>query len=106
MFWSEIFLEKGKNATTQKCYRCRSVAKIFRVIGLVRELLIPTSLVDYHIVEIEGFGAVKADGTRFQVHTIRKNPSKIGEVTGFATFAAFLGSLQNAVAKGPGIHLC
>ncbi|GFY71907.1 putative L-aspartate dehydrogenase [Trichonephila inaurata madagascariensis] len=74
--------------------------------GVTGCLVSDPSLVDYHIVEIEGFGAAKADGTRFQVHTIRKNPSKIGEVTGFATSAAFIGSLQNAVAKGPGIHLC
>ncbi|GFT91847.1 putative L-aspartate dehydrogenase [Nephila pilipes] len=74
--------------------------------GVTGCLVSDPSLTDYHIVEIEGFGFVKADGTRFHVHTIRRNPSKIGEVTGFATNAAFFGSLKNAMAKGPGIHLC
>lgn len=74
--------------------------------GVTGCLVSDPSLTDYHIVEIEGFGDVKPDGTQFQVHTIRKNPSKVGEVTGFATFAAFYGSLKNAVAKGRGIHLC
>ncbi|GBL73602.1 hypothetical protein AVEN_210757-1, partial [Araneus ventricosus] len=63
-------------------------------------------LVDYHIVEIEGFGAPQTDGSCFHVHTVRKNPAMIGAVTGFATAGAFFGSLKNAVAKGPGIHLC
>ncbi|KAF8778102.1 putative L-aspartate dehydrogenase like protein [Argiope bruennichi] len=64
------------------------------------------NLMDYHIVEIEGYGVPQADGSRFHVHTVRRNPAKIGEVTGFATAGAFFGSLKNAVAKGPGIHLC
>ncbi|CAL1270354.1 unnamed protein product [Larinioides sclopetarius] len=74
--------------------------------GVTGCLVSDPKLVDYHIVEIEGFGAPQTDGSSFQVHTIRKNPARIGAVTGFATAGAFFCSLKNAVAKGPGIHLC
>ncbi|KAG8182944.1 hypothetical protein JTE90_010573 [Oedothorax gibbosus] len=74
--------------------------------GVVGCLVSDPSLVNYHIVEIEAYGHPKADGTFFHVHTVRKNPAALGEVTGHATFAAYFGSVKRAVGKGPGIHLC
>jgi len=64
------------------------------------------SLRNYHIVEIEAFGFPNEDGSRFHVHTIRRNPAVLGEVTGEATYAAYFGSLRRAECRGPGLHLC
>lgn len=54
-----------------------------------------SSLVNYHIVEVEAFGFPREDGSRFHVHTIRRNPADLGEVTGQATYAAYFGSLKS-----------
>ncbi|GFV91656.1 hypothetical protein TNCV_4762211 [Trichonephila clavipes] len=42
---NKVFLEKGKNAITQKWHRSRSTAQFVHVIGSGRELLNPTSCV-------------------------------------------------------------
>ncbi|GFU77475.1 hypothetical protein TNCV_3498481 [Trichonephila clavipes] len=43
VIWEKPLLEKGKDAVTQKSYHSRSIAKIFHVLDLVRELLNPTT---------------------------------------------------------------
>lgn len=45
-------------------------------------------LSDYHVVEVEvtGLGG-------FSVHTVRRNPAKLGAVTGSATYNSFWNSL-------------
>lgn len=45
-------------------------------------------LTDYHVVEVEVTGV---DG--FSVKTVRKNPAKLGAVTGNATYNSFWSSL-------------
>ena len=45
-------------------------------------------LSDYHVVEVEVIGL-----NGFSVHTVRKNPAKLGAVTGTATFNSFWSSL-------------
>ncbi|XP_070572511.1 aspartate dehydrogenase domain-containing protein-like [Ptychodera flava] len=65
------------------------------------------SLTDWHIVEIDVTGPGDASkGQAFTVTTVRKNPAKVGEVTGSATFASFLSSLLRAKDMGAGVHLC
>lgn len=62
---------------------------------------------DWHIVEIDVHGVpVKDSGHSFHVHTVRRNPSVSGQITGSATLASFLSSMLRATGKGPGIHLC
>ena len=62
---------------------------------------------DWHVVEIETWGpGDREQGTAFYVHTTRKNPAKIGHVTGNATYASFLSSMLRARDKGAGVHLC
>lgn len=43
---------------------------------------------DYHVVEVEVTGP---DG--FSVHTVRRNPARLGAVTGSATYNSFWNSL-------------
>ncbi|XP_071042118.1 aspartate dehydrogenase domain-containing protein-like isoform X2 [Parasteatoda tepidariorum] len=74
--------------------------------NVIGRLISDPELINYHIVEIEAFGYPKEEGSCFHVHTIRKNPAVIGEVTGEATYAAYFGSLKRAAGKGPGLHLC
>ncbi|XP_072026436.1 aspartate dehydrogenase domain-containing protein-like [Amphiura filiformis] len=64
-------------------------------------------LTDWHFVEVEvtGPGDVQA-GKAFTVSTIRKNPAKVGAVTGSATYASFLSSMIGAMGRGSGVHLC
>jgi hypothetical protein len=64
------------------------------------------SLLDWHIVEIEAYGPVSANGNQFSVKTVRSNPANPGEVTGSATYLSFLSSILHASGKGKGIHLC
>lgn len=45
-------------------------------------------LSDYHVVEVEVTGP---DG--FSVHTVRRNPARLGAVTGSATYSSFWNSL-------------
>lgn len=47
-----------------------------------------SSLADYHLVEVEVTGS---DG--FSVKTVRRNPAKLGAVTGSATYSSFWSSL-------------
>ena len=52
------------------------------------------SLTDWHIVEVDVWGAGDIEaGKAFHVHTTRKNPSKVGHVTGSATLTSFLASM-------------
>lgn len=65
------------------------------------------SLTEWHVVQVDvwGHGNI-ADDTAFHCQTIRRNPARIGEVTGSATYASFLSSMIGAKNKGPGVHLC
>jgi len=74
--------------------------------GVIGCLVSDPNLINYHIVEVEAYGYPKEDGSRFHVHTIRKNPAVVGEVTGEATYAAYFGSLKRACGMGSGLHLC
>lgn len=56
--------------------------------GVQGEIVSDTVLRDYHVVEVEVTGP---DG--FSVHTVRRNPAKLGAVTGSATYSSFWNSL-------------
>uniref|UniRef100_A0A3Q1GFU3 Aspartate dehydrogenase domain-containing protein n=1 Tax=Acanthochromis polyacanthus TaxID=80966 RepID=A0A3Q1GFU3_9TELE len=56
--------------------------------GVQGEIVSDTALSDYHVVEVEVSGP---DG--FSVHTVRRNPAKLGAVTGSATYNSFWNSL-------------
>lgn len=65
------------------------------------------SLTDWHVVQVDVWGPGNiADDTAFHCQTIRRNPAKIGQVTGSATYASFMSSLIASGNKGPGVHLC
>ncbi|XP_045172626.2 aspartate dehydrogenase domain-containing protein-like [Mercenaria mercenaria] len=65
------------------------------------------SLTDWHVVQVDAWGPGNIeDDTAFHCQTIRRNPAKIGFVTGSATYASFLSSMIGARGKGPGVHLC
>ncbi len=74
--------------------------------GTVGRLVADPALRDWHHVEVEAEGPALADGNRFAVETVRKNPAAPGVVTGTATFASFLSSIHRARGKGSGVHLC
>ncbi|KAL3856234.1 hypothetical protein ACJMK2_011011 [Sinanodonta woodiana] len=64
-------------------------------------------LTDWHIVEVEVWGPGNiADNTAFYCKTVRRNPAKVGHVTGTATYNSFLSSMMYAHGKGGGFHLC
>lgn len=65
------------------------------------------SLTNWHIVEVELWGPGDiANDTAFHCKTVRRNPARVGNVTGSATYASFLASMLGAHSKGPGVHLC
>ncbi|XP_002736499.1 aspartate dehydrogenase domain-containing protein-like [Saccoglossus kowalevskii] len=65
------------------------------------------SLTDFHIVEVDVTGPCDALLAKpFTVKTVRTNPSKVGHVTGSATYASLLSSMLGAKDMGPGVHLC
>uniref|UniRef100_A0A673VZC3 Aspartate dehydrogenase domain-containing protein n=1 Tax=Salmo trutta TaxID=8032 RepID=A0A673VZC3_SALTR len=57
-------------------------------VGVQGEIVSDTALSDYHVVEVEVTGA-----NGFTVHTVRRNPAKLGAVTGSATYNSFWSSL-------------
>lgn len=64
-------------------------------------------LTEWHVVQVDVWGPGNiADDTAFHCQTVRRNPAKIGAVTGSATYASFLSSMIGAHGKGPGVHLC
>ncbi|KAF5903257.1 putative L-aspartate dehydrogenase, partial [Clarias magur] len=56
--------------------------------GVTGEIVSDTALADYHLVEVEVTGS---DG--FSVTTVRRNPARLGAVTGSATYSSFWSSL-------------
>ncbi|XP_061740698.1 aspartate dehydrogenase domain-containing protein isoform X2 [Nerophis ophidion] len=56
--------------------------------GVRGEIVSDTALSDYHVVEVEVTGP---DG--FSVRTVRRNPARLGAVTGSATYNSFWSSL-------------
>ncbi|XP_056608074.1 aspartate dehydrogenase domain-containing protein [Triplophysa dalaica] len=69
--------------------------------GVTGEIVSDTALADYHIVEVEATGP---DG--FTVKTVRKNPAKLGAVTGNATYNSFWSSLLVCRGHGGTVYLC
>ncbi|XP_030649338.1 aspartate dehydrogenase domain-containing protein [Chanos chanos] len=69
--------------------------------GVTGEIVSDTALADYHLVEVEVTGA---DG--FSVKTVRKNPAKLGAVTGNATYNSFWSSLLVCRGHGGRVYLC
>ncbi|XP_075993111.1 aspartate dehydrogenase domain-containing protein [Genypterus blacodes] len=69
--------------------------------GVQGEIVSDTALSDYHVVEVEVTGP---DG--FSVHTVRRNPAKLGAVTGSATYNSFWNSLLVCKGHGGRVYLC
>ncbi|XP_067088390.1 aspartate dehydrogenase domain-containing protein [Osmerus mordax] len=69
--------------------------------GVRGEIVSDTALSDYHVVEVEVIGL-----NGFSVHTVRKNPAKLGAVTGTATFNSFWSSLLVCKGHGGQVYLC
>ncbi|XP_072298704.1 aspartate dehydrogenase domain-containing protein [Eucyclogobius newberryi] len=65
------------------------------------EIVSDTDLSDFHVVEVEVTGP---DG--FTVHTVRRNPAKLGAVTGSATYKSFWNSLIVCKGHGGRVYLC
>ncbi|XP_072224287.1 aspartate dehydrogenase domain-containing protein [Leuresthes tenuis] len=69
--------------------------------GVQGEIVSDTALRDYHVVEVEVTGP---DG--FSVHTVRRNPARLGAVTGSATYNSFWNSLLVCKGHGGRVYLC
>ncbi|KAM9843633.1 aspartate dehydrogenase domain-containing protein [Aulostomus maculatus] len=69
--------------------------------GVQGEIVSDTALRDFHVVEVEVTGP---DG--FSVHTVRRNPAKLGAVTGSATYNSFWNSLLVCKGHGGRVYLC
>ncbi|KAM9780137.1 aspartate dehydrogenase domain-containing protein [Neosynchiropus ocellatus] len=69
--------------------------------GVRGEIVSDTALRDYHVVEVEVTGP---DG--FSVNTVRRNPARLGAVTGSATYNSFWNSLQVCKGHGGRVYLC
>ncbi|XP_071389474.1 LOW QUALITY PROTEIN: aspartate dehydrogenase domain-containing protein [Centroberyx affinis] len=69
--------------------------------GVRGEIVSDTALSDFHVVEVEVTGA-----NGFSVHTVRRNPAKLGAVTGSATYNSFWNSLLVCKGHGGRVYLC
>ncbi|XP_047214624.1 putative L-aspartate dehydrogenase isoform X1 [Girardinichthys multiradiatus] len=69
--------------------------------GVQGEIVSDTALKDVHVVEVEVTGP---DG--FLVHMVRRNPAKLGAVTGSATYNSFWNSLLICRGHGSRVYLC
>ncbi|KAM4634612.1 aspartate dehydrogenase domain-containing protein [Polymixia lowei] len=69
--------------------------------GVQGEIVSDTALSDYHVVEVE---VTAANG--FSVHTVRRNPARLGAVTGSATYNSFWTSLLVCKGHGGRVYLC
>ncbi|XP_051905096.1 aspartate dehydrogenase domain-containing protein [Hippocampus zosterae] len=69
--------------------------------GVQGEIVSDTALSDYHVVEVQATGP---DG--FSAHTVRRNPSQLGAVTGCATYNSFWNSLLVCKGHGGRVYLC
>ncbi|XP_036797799.1 putative L-aspartate dehydrogenase isoform X1 [Oncorhynchus mykiss] len=69
--------------------------------GVQGEIVSDTALSDYHVVQVEVTGA-----NGFTVHTVRRNPAKLGAVTGSATYNSFWSSLLVCKGHGGRVYLC
>ncbi|CAB1419953.1 unnamed protein product [Pleuronectes platessa] len=69
--------------------------------GVQGEIVSDTALSDYHVVEVEVTGP-----NGFSVHTVRRNPARLGAVTGSATYNSFWSSLLACKGHGGRVYLC
>ncbi|XP_061555919.1 aspartate dehydrogenase domain-containing protein [Phycodurus eques] len=69
--------------------------------GVQGEIVSDTALSDFHVVEVEVTGP-----GGFSVHTVRKNPARLGAVTGSATYNSFWNSLLVCKGHGGQVYLC
>ncbi|XP_068613488.1 aspartate dehydrogenase domain-containing protein-like [Brachionichthys hirsutus] len=69
--------------------------------GVQGEIVSDTALSDYHVVEVEVTGP-----TGFSVNTVRRNPARLGAVTGSATYTSFWNSLLACKGHGGRVYLC
>ncbi|XP_068192652.1 aspartate dehydrogenase domain-containing protein [Antennarius striatus] len=69
--------------------------------GVQGEIVSDTALSDYHVVEVEVTGP-----TGFSVNTVRRNPARLGAVTGSATYNSFWNSLLVCKGHGGRVYLC
>ncbi|XP_054615834.1 aspartate dehydrogenase domain-containing protein isoform X2 [Dunckerocampus dactyliophorus] len=69
--------------------------------GVRGEIVSDTALSDYHVVEVEVTGP---DG--FSARTVRRNPARLGAVTGSATYNSFWNSLLVCKGHGGRVYLC
>ncbi|XP_047212083.1 putative L-aspartate dehydrogenase isoform X2 [Girardinichthys multiradiatus] len=67
--------------------------------GVQGEIVSDTALKDFHVVEVTG-----PDG--FLMHMVRRNPAKLGAVTGSATYNSFWNSLLICRGYGSRVYLC
>lgn len=80
---------------------CAALAGFNLGFDKVNAVLIADKSLEAHVIDIEVKGK---DG--FYVKTTRYNPSKMGSVTGNATYASFLSSLAISCGRGKGFHFC
>lgn len=69
--------------------------------GVQGEIVSDTQLRDFHVVEVQVTGP---EG--FSVNTVRRNPAKLGAVTGSATYKSFWNSLLVCKGHGGRVYLC
>ncbi|XP_061701890.1 aspartate dehydrogenase domain-containing protein [Syngnathoides biaculeatus] len=69
--------------------------------GVQGEIVSDTALSDYHVVEVHVTGP-----GGFSVHTVRRNPARLGAVTGSATYNSFWNSLLVCKGHGGRVYLC
>ncbi|XP_076851686.1 aspartate dehydrogenase domain-containing protein isoform X2 [Brachyhypopomus gauderio] len=69
--------------------------------GVTGEIVSDTALADHHLVEVEVTGS-----GGFSVKTERRNPAKLGAVTGSATYRSFWSSLLVCKGHGGRVYLC
>lgn len=86
---------------------CAAIAAHNLGFDKVQGCLVADRSLNCHIVEVEVFGPLINEGKdQFTVKTVRINPCQMGAVTGNATYASFVNSMEKAFGKGRGLHLC
>ncbi|XP_041093627.1 putative L-aspartate dehydrogenase isoform X2 [Polyodon spathula] len=75
--------------------------------GVTGCIVSDTDLTDWHVVLVEVTGPeFEGSGRSFTVKTERRNPAKLGAVTGNATYQSFWSSILVCKGHGGVVHLC